>query len=465
MTNYNYQLRIQDRSGAERVVALPFGEMTLGRDEASQIRLDGLGVQPQQAVLLVTAVSVSLTDLTTRQQLTVNGQPLPPHTAVELQAGDSITIGEFSLVLEPTTAPEELQQHGREPAPNDTQPAGQLPRWQIAVTPQSEIEAIQPFTFVLPSQLPEDGLLLGRDDRCDIILSHGRVQPQHGRFTWSPDDGLRFTDLSFRSRTLHNQNPLQVSQPITLAVDDTLIIGPYRLTIEEAPLPESDANDEETAQTSDPDPNIPSTQILRGAGSGQPPSGLMPEFLRSAPPPPPDYTKMMPPGLGRHSVQLVNYLPQVYQTDFASRFLALFEAILLPLNWNIDNFDLFMNADTAPLEFVDWLASWFNLSFDATWTEEKRRTVVREANELFARRGTRYALSRLLEIYTGRIPEIIEEGQEPYTFTVKLPLRERDVNRTLVERLIDLNKPAHTNYTLLFDQRMNVGVMWDKLSE
>ena len=442
---------------------LPFGEVTLGRDEQSNIRLDGLGIQPQQAFFTVTAVSVALTDVTTRQQLTVNGQAIAPNTAVELQAGDTITIGEFSLVLEPTTAPEDVREHGRGSDPDDESSAGQLPRWQIAITAQNDIEQIVPFTFVLPPQLPDDGLLLGREEQCDLILDHSRVQKQHARFTWSPTAGLRFTDLSFRSRTLYNNNPLNVSEPVTLAVDDMLVIGPYRLTIQEAPLPESDASeegDEERTGTNVDD--VPATQILR-RGGGQPPLDGMPDFLRSAPPPPPDYTKIFPPGLGRHSVRLLDYLPQVYQTDFSSRFMALFEAILLPLSWNIDNFDLFMGSDTAPLEFVDWLASWFNLSFDATWTEAKRRTVVREANELFARRGTRYALSRLLEIYTGRVPEIIEEGQEPYTFVVKLPLRERDVNRTLVEQLIDLNKPAHTNYTLVFDQRLDVGVMWDKL--
>lgn len=454
-----YQLRIQDHTGRERVVPLPFGEITLGRDEVSNIVLDGPGIQPQQAFFTVTAEQVTLTDVTTRQQLLVNGRAIRAHTAVTLQPGDTITIAGFSLVLEPTTTPEALRELEEAKKTTAVSPAeSRTPAWQITISAQNDIEKIVPFTFVLPAQLPEDGLLLGRDELCDILLDHPRVQRQHARLTWSAEDGLQFTDLSFRSRTLHNNNPLQVSEPVMLAVDDVLVIGPYRLSVEEAPRPESElASEEDDALAAE---DIPATQINRG---GEPPSGNMPDFLRSAPPPPPDYTRQRPPGLERHSIRFINYLPQVYQTDFTSRFLALFEAILLPIGWNIDNFDLFMGPETAPIEFLDWLANWFDISFDATWSEKMRRTLLLEANELFARRGTRYALSRLLEIYTGRVPEIIEEGQEPYTFVVKLPLRERDVNRALVERLIDLNKPAHTSYTLVFDQRLDVGVMWDKL--
>lgn len=455
---HSYQLRIQDVSGGERVVPLPFGDITLGRAETSNIQLDGPGIQPQQALLSVTAEQVTLTDVTTRQQLTVNGRTLAPNTAVDLQAGDTIVIGGFSLVLEPTTTPDTVRELDQ-PAEEEASAAEErTPNWQITIAPQNDIEKIVPFTFVLPARLPEDGLLIGRDEICDILLDHPRVQRQHARLTWSPDAGLQFTDLSFRSRTRHNDNPLNVSEPVTLALDDVLDIGPYRLTVEEAPLPE--AEDEE--RSGDPAlSEIPGTEISRHGN--QPPNDGMPDFLRTAPPPPPDYTQQFPPGLGRHSVRLIEYLPQIYQTDFTSRFLAMFEAILLPISWNIDNFDLFMGPDTAPLEFVDWLANWFGISFDATWSEKKRRTLLLEANELFARRGTRYALSRLLEIYTGRVPEIIEEGQEPYTFVVRLPLRERDVNRTLVEQLIDLSKPAHTSYTLEFDERLDVDVMWEKL--
>ena len=74
------------------------------------------------------------------------------------------------------------------------------------------------------------------------------------------------------------------------------------------------------------------------------------------------------------------------------------------------------------------------------------------ADEIFARRGTRKALSRILEIYTGVEPEILdlEEKADPFTFTVKVPLTESEVDRRLLERIVDASKPAHTNYELQF---------------
>ncbi len=75
-----------------------------------------------------------------------------------------------------------------------------------------------------------------------------------------------------------------------------------------------------------------------------------------------------------------------------------------------------------------------------------------EAHEIFARRGTAWALSRVLEIYTGVEPEIIdlEKDEDPFTFKVKMPVAETEVDRQLIERIVDANKPAHTNYQLLF---------------
>ena len=133
-------------------------------------------------------------------------------------------------------------------------------------------------------------------------------------------------------------------------------------------------------------------------------------------------------------------------------FLAVFESILAPIEWNVDNFDLFLNPKTAPTDFLPWLANWFEITFDSTWSEEQHRTLLSEAQEIYARRGTKWALSRVLEIYTGQEPEIDDtnEALEAFTFTVELPVRKRDVNQELIEAIINTNKPAHTLYSLKF---------------
>ena len=69
-----------------------------------------------------------------------------------------------------------------------------------------------------------------------------------------------------------------------------------------------------------------------------------------------------------------------------------------------------------------------------------------------SRRGTRWALHRVLEIYTGVEPEIDDQSKslEPFTFLVRIPLRKRAVNPDLIEALIDAHKPAHTSYKVRY---------------
>ena len=131
--------------------------------------------------------------------------------------------------------------------------------------------------------------------------------------------------------------------------------------------------------------------------------------------------------------------------------MALFESILIPIEWNVDNFDMYLNANTAPSSFLPWLSHWYDITFDASWPEEKRRILLNEAHQIYARRGTRWALTRLLEIYTDQTPEIIEfeDKMDAHTFKVILK-KDKALDESLVTRLIDTNKPAHTSYQLEF---------------
>ncbi|MCP5096086.1 MAG: FHA domain-containing protein [Chloroflexi bacterium] len=308
--------------------------------------------------------------------------------------------------------------------------------------------------------------VVGRSDACDLIINNPRVQRKHMRIDASTD-ACFITDLSRRrSRTNVNGEPIEPNTAVPLNFGDSIEIGDVKITVTQAAEQQPEIVDEPEAEGAESEVAAGKVAVetaVSGGGGSQPPANLMPDFLRSAPPPPPDYTQVSPPGLGRHSVRFLDYLPALYQSDFSSRFLAIFEAVLLPVSWNVDNFDMYLSPRTAPLPFLDWLASWFGVYFDSTWSEAKRRTLLLEINKLFSRHGTKWALSRLLEIYTGRPPEIIEAEQAPHTFTVKLPLRERDVNRKLVEQLIEANKPSHTNYVLEFDSKLDLDVMWSQL--
>ncbi|WP_255768574.1 phage tail protein I [Pseudarthrobacter sulfonivorans] len=114
--------------------------------------------------------------------------------------------------------------------------------------------------------------------------------------------------------------------------------------------------------------------------------------------------------------RLLNSLPRAWSrddadADFLHRFLAPLEGTLHELEWRAAERAILLDPRTAPQEALPWLASFAGLVLDQRWPESARRTLVAEAYRLFTRRGTRGALIRMLELYLGRAPVIIEAWQ------------------------------------------------------
>jgi len=274
------------------------------------------------------------------------------------------------------------------------------------------------------------------------------------------------TDLNSANGSLVNGEKITPQVPIQLENNSNVKIGPFDIILEEILKEVQDkpsADTQPKIEVQPEDVSKPSSQTKglapeslnqtdsSGQGSNIPPI-IKPPSTAINPPPPEKKEEIPPPGLYLYSTRLINYLPEIFQDDFTSRFLALFESILIPIEWNIDNFDLFLDPTTSPADFLPWLMNWFQLSFDSTWREDQKRVMLREANQIYARRGTRWAVTRTLEIYLGKSPVIIEfgEGLSPYTFKVKVPFFKKEVNQDLIEQLININKPAYTAYMLEF---------------
>jgi phage tail-like protein len=300
--------------------------------------------------------------------------------------------------------------------------------------------------------IPRGRTVIGRWESTDLQLDHPQVLRRHAQLE-ADEQGCRLIRFSGGS-VLVNGREIAAEIPTKLSLGDLIQIGPFRLIFEE---PEA-----ETAVVEEPILSEEDLEVVvetAAAGPPPPPSARVPRSVMAAPPPPPDHSQQSIPGLGRYSVRYANYLPRIYQTDFMSRFLAIFEAILLPVQWNVENFDLYLDPGTAPDEFLQWMGSWFGVTFDETWPTEKRRIFLKEAHLLYARRGTNWSLTRLLEIYTGRTPEIIDDDSQPaFTFTVKLSQRQRDLRDLMVgiERIIEANKPVYTSYKLEFGRRADL---------
>ncbi len=340
-----------------------------------------------------------------------------------------------------------------------------------------------PEGFKLDFKVPIGITKIGRQPGNDIVLSHAQVSRGHARVETTGAE-CDLTDLGSSNGTQVNGEKLAANAVVQLKDGDSVKIGPFIIAVtavvqqvhqtremarpvidpsivsevepppEETP-PQEEVQVKEVKEKAATQKKAPAKRPAARKSAEEKPAAAVPPPPPTPPPTAPAYTNGHipgPPGLTRHSRKLLSYLPGIYHTDFMSRFLGIFEATSLPIEWTIDNFDLFLSAGTAPDDFLPWLASWFDITFDSTWTEEQRRTLLNEAHEIYARRGTVWALRRVLEIYTGVSPEIDDQDRklDPFTFSVSIPLRKQDLEQGLVEALIEAHKPAHTNYTLTF---------------
>ncbi len=300
--------------------------------------------------------------------------------------------------------------------------------------------------------LPMGKIVIGRQPGSDLYLVNNRVSRNHAQLVRT-SEGCLLIDLGSANKTYVNDKKLEPQVPTPIEPGDKIRIGPYHLSLEIVPLAEVESDVIKEA-VPEPDPAskvraVPDVEQEEDSAGG----GMIAEPPPSPPPPhepPPEFSSPVPVGLTVESRHLIQYLPGIYQTDFMKRFLGIFESIQVPIEWVIDNFDLFLNPATAPTDFLPWLANWFELAWDSDWTSQQRRMFLQEAHQIYARRGTSWALSRVLEIYTGVVPEIEDQKEDlaPFTFLVRIPATRRKFKRARIETLIEANKPAYTAFIL-----------------
>jgi len=155
-------------------------------------------------------------------------------------------------------------------------------------------------------------------------------------------------------------------------------------------------------------------------------------------------------------------LPAIYQDDdFTQRWLRGFDEVLAPIFCTLDNLPSYIDPWLAPGDFVSWLAGWVGVALEEEWPDERRRSFVAQAAELFARRGTLSGLAAEVAMYAGTDPEIVESGgaawspqpggippgDDSFTITVRV----RGVTSLSAERLdaiVARAKPAHVVHAI-----------------
>lgn len=177
--------------------------------------------------------------------------------------------------------------------------------------------------------------------------------------------------------------------------------------------------------------------------------------------------------------EILQLLPEIFQRTAAPEnpltvLLGVMEQLHAPAEGVLDGLDRFFDPRRTPDKFVAFLATWVDLAlllrdmpasdnltanaapWDALSTGTGRlRELVAAAAYLSQWRGTRQGLLRFLETATGltgfEINEaVVEKGQVvPYHLLITAPARAQPY-RSLLDRIITLEKPAYVTYELAF---------------
>lgn len=115
-------------------------------------------------------------------------------------------------------------------------------------------------------------------------------------------------------------------------------------------------------------------------------------------------------------------------------------------------------ADTAPSDFLPWLAGWVALSLRDDWTDETKRQFISEIVPLYRQRGTKAGLEKILGLYLKSLGfndkvQVFEFDNPAHYFQVQLTLPDTDPDlywrqARIARAIIDQEKPAHTYYAL-----------------
>jgi phage tail-like protein len=191
------------------------------------------------------------------------------------------------------------------------------------------------------------------------------------------------------------------------------------------------------------------------------------------------------------------YLPAIYReqpgpASFIERWLANFEGLYTNLEDKIDRSAVLIDPRTAPPEALEWLGCWLGLVLDPLLTEAQRRFLIRNADRLYRQRGTLPGVEIAVRLYLEEQPDdrlfdprclgggkvrVVErfrtrsigglafgdpsQGEQPmrpltlddayaaaHRFTVLVP-HDLDAEQfDMVDRIVRLEKPAHTAFAL-----------------
>ncbi len=301
---------------------------------------------------------------------------------------------------------------------------------------QIEGNVVQTFSISKPV------VVFGRVPGNDITLPHPQVSRNHAELRVE-GPRITITDLNSSNGTFVNGEQLLPDQPRVLVTGELFTIGPFSIRYV---APETQEQPSVEVVPDDP-AEPPLEDVVPVEPEPLTPIVFAPiEPLPVAPPRPTFAAVLADPASEGYLVDL----PVIFQeNDFLRRFLLIFASIWEPLELRQDHIELYFDPRTSPRSFLPWLSNWLDISFNRHWPEARIRHLLAEAFELYRWRGTKYGLTRMIEVCTGITPEISDDPVNPMIFHVRMAMPvDTGVDQGLVDDLIRSHKPAHAGYTL-----------------
>ncbi len=256
----NTRLVIGGPQGTERTVALAEADITIGRATTNDVVLSDAKASRAHARLAYSDSQWTLIDLGSANGTLVNG--LPVVDRVPLQQGDLIRVGESTLLFESGTAIASGPTTIDTPADLEATLADATVPFQLNDTSVARLAIRTPDgTWEVP--LRQDGLTIGRQSDCDVVLNLSRVSRQHARIERRGDD-FWLRDLGSTNGTLVAGRRIE---ELPLHNGDTIRIGDAQLVFKQAASPD--------------DLTLMDAGAVRGAGRPRQPVVFVPGLMGS----------------------------------------------------------------------------------------------------------------------------------------------------------------------------------------
>jgi len=146
-----FSLNVQSGKHAGKKVKLSTGDVIIGRDEAAKLRIASSDVSRQHCKLVVTADSVTVVELGSRNGTFIDGVPI--HQSQVLESGSTLTVGPMTFKLEGGTPPKKKPDLARLNA-SDAKAAQGLSDDEIASLLTDEIPALGASDTTIGNETP-----------------------------------------------------------------------------------------------------------------------------------------------------------------------------------------------------------------------------------------------------------------------------------------------------------------------